>query len=93
MTISLALYGVAAPSYANSTTLVQVPTPSSSTSMTSPFLNQTGCGFLPMPTPWGVPVQMRSPGRSVVPLLRKEIVLRTLKIWSRVLLSCSTFVH
>lgn len=37
----------------NSTLFVQVPTPSSSTSTTSPSFSHT-CGFLPMPTPWGL---------------------------------------
>lgn len=97
----------------NSTLLVQVPTPSSDTSTTSPSFSQS-CGVRPMPTPEGlsllsasfcrynrrdggfcygrtyVPVKITSPGRRVVPWLKKAMVFLTLKIMSDVLLSCTT---
>ena len=34
--------------------------------MTSPALRYCGVGFMPMPTPGGVPVVMTSPGSSVM---------------------------
>ena len=34
--------------------------------ITSPAFSQIGFGFLPMPTPGGVPVAMMSPGCSVM---------------------------
>lgn len=52
--------------FENSTLFEHVPTPSSSTSTTSPSFSQT-CGFLPIPTPCGVPVKIKSPGSRVVP--------------------------
>ena len=32
----------------------------------SPGFRYSGCGFMPMPTPGGVPVLIRSPGYSVM---------------------------
>ncbi len=69
---------------ANSTLLVQVPTPSNPTSTTSPSFSQS-CGFRPIPTPCGVPVKITSPGKSVVPWLKKAIVFAIPKIMSFVL--------
>ena len=67
------------PSFSNSTLFVQVPTFSRLTSTTSPsFIHSLG--FRPIPTPEGVPVNIMSPGSSVVPRLRKEIVCLTLNI-------------
>lgn len=73
----------------NSTLFVQVPTPSRPTSTVSPSFSQS-CGFLPIPTPWGVPVKIKSPGKRVVPWLKKAIVLATPKIISLVLLFCTS---
>ena len=46
--------------------LMQVPMPSRPTSTTSPSFSHIA-GFLPEPTPCGVPVKIKSPGRRVVP--------------------------
>src|SRR5690606_5634799 len=46
-----------------------LPGPSIPNSMTSPAFRYTG-GFMPMPTPGGVPVEMMSPGCSVMNWLR-----------------------
>ena len=43
---------------------------------------------LPIPSPSGVPVKIRSLGTSVVPLLEKMIVCTMLKAWSPVELLC-----
>ena len=38
--------------------------------ISSPAFRNTGVGFMPMPTPGGVPVVMRSPGQSVMKRLQ-----------------------
>jgi hypothetical protein len=43
-----------------------VPRPSMPSVITSPGLRYTGFGLMPMPTPGGVPVVIRSPGYSVM---------------------------
>jgi len=73
---------------ANSTLFTQLPTPSKATSTTSPSLSQSW-GFLPIPTPDGVPVKITSPGSRVVPWLKNAIVFAMPKIWSDVFPSCS----
>src|SRR5436309_3032342 len=45
-------------------------------------------GFRPLPTPCGVPVEMQSPGSSVIPAERSATIRATEKIMSLVLLSC-----
>ena len=52
-------------SYASLTGFSSVPSPAISMRTTSPGLRYTG-GFIPRPTPGGVPVAMRSPGISVM---------------------------
>lgn len=42
------------------------PSPAMPKLTTSPGFSQTGSGFLPMPTPGGVPVAMMSPGSRVM---------------------------
>ena len=52
--------------YMNTILFVKVPIPSMNTSTLSPSFSQT-FGFIPIPTPDGVPVKMRLPASSVVP--------------------------
>ncbi len=42
------------------------PRPSTPTRITLPGLRKIGSGLCPMPTPGGVPVEMMSPGKSVM---------------------------
>jgi ribosomal protein L37E len=50
----------------STTTWRCVPSPSMPSSMTSPAVRNCGVGFMPRPTPGGVPVGMMSPGISVM---------------------------
>src|SRR6202165_2830124 len=63
------------------------PIRSTSASITSPRLRYSG-GLRPSPTPCGVPVEMQSPGSSVIPADRSAMMRATEKIMSPVLLSC-----
>src|SRR5208337_5534795 len=65
------------------------PRMSPSSSTTSPRLRNCG-GFMPRPTPWGVPVMTTSPGSRVMNWLTWETSLATGKIMSLVLLFCRT---
>jgi hypothetical protein len=56
----------------------------------SPVFSQSW-GVRPMPTPWGVPVRMTSPGSNVNAWEQKEMSSATPKIISLVLLSCTTW--
>jgi hypothetical protein len=56
--------------------------------MTSPGLRNTGFGLIPRPTPGGVPVQMMSPGSSVMYWLTCEMIFAQLKIIVLVLPLC-----
>lgn len=49
----------------------------------------TGVGFIPIPTPGGVPVKIKSPGLSVTIFEMYDTTVCTLKINSRVLESCT----
>lgn len=51
---------------AATTCWVCFPRPATPNSTTSPGFSHTGSGLMPMPTPGGVPVAMRSPGSSVM---------------------------
>src|SRR5437660_1906270 len=79
-----------ATAYPCTTGLRNSPTPSISTSTSSPGLRNTG-GLRAAPTPGGVPVKIRSPGSSVITCERNWISCGTLKMNSRVLLSCITW--
>src|SRR5262249_39785336 len=63
------------------------PMPSISASTTSPFLRKIG-GSRPAPTPAGVPVEMTSPGSSVVNVEIIATIAATGKIICPVLASC-----
>src|SRR5690606_10707102 len=67
--------------------LLSSPSPSIETVTTSPSFRKRG-GFMPIPTPGGVPVRMTSPGSSVKCCDRYEIRVGILKIRLLVLLSC-----
>ena len=70
-------------------TFTTFPIPSISTTTSSPSFNQTG-GFIPKPTPPGVPVMIKLPACSVWPVLKKETNFLTPNTRSPVSLSCLT---
>src|SRR5207237_10573203 len=69
--------------------LRSVPSFSTLTSNTSPFLRNTG-GLRNAPTPSGVPLAITSPGSSVIPCDRYETRYATLKIIFEVFDDCMT---
>src|SRR5437762_9780895 len=76
-----------APDYALTTTFLSTPIPSTSVSITSPALRNSG-GLRANPTPLGVPVAIISPGSNVMPLERIAIIVRIGKIIMLVFPSC-----
>lgn len=71
-------------------TFLVLPSCSTTTSTTSPFLRYTGVGFIPIATPEGVPVIITVPFSRVVPWLTKLTMSRTENSMSFVFESCRT---